>query len=217
MGLLKMGLSEEEAVLIVAVVLAAGGGSRYDGPTHKLLAPWDGVPVVRRAVDAALAAAVGPVVVVTGAVDLADVLPADVTSVHNPDWRDGQASSLRAGIAAAVELGADAVVVGFGDMPLVPPIAWRTVAHADADLVTASYAGERSPPVRLARPVWAELPTTGDDGARVLMRRHPERVVQVEVPGSPADVDRVGDLERSGGAEPDDARDPDAGGGSVGR
>jgi CTP:molybdopterin cytidylyltransferase MocA len=39
-----------------AVVLAAGGGSRYAGPTHKLLADLRGQPVVLWAVQAALGA-----------------------------------------------------------------------------------------------------------------------------------------------------------------
>ena len=50
----------------VAVVLAAGAGTRFEGPTHKLAATIDGVPVLDRAVRAALDADIGPVVVVIG-------------------------------------------------------------------------------------------------------------------------------------------------------
>ena len=51
----------------IAVVLAAGSGSRFDGEGHKLTAELDGVPIADRAVGAALAADIGPVIVVTGA------------------------------------------------------------------------------------------------------------------------------------------------------
>ena len=180
--------------MIVAVVLAAGEGRRFAGPDHKLRAGLDGVAVVRRAVDAAVASGIGPVVVVTGAVALDDLVPDAASVVANPDWASGQASSLWAGIDAADALGADAVVVGLGDMPSVPPSAWQAVARAPGDLVTASYGGHRSPPVKLGRTVWPDLPVTGDEGARALMRLHPDRVAVVAVDGSALDVDRPGDL-----------------------
>ena len=51
---------------VVAVVLAAGAGTRFRGPGHKLDAVVaDGRSVLDRAVGAALAAGIGPVVVVT--------------------------------------------------------------------------------------------------------------------------------------------------------
>ena len=59
---------------VVAVVLAAGAGTRFAGPGHKLDAAVDGRAVVDRAVGAALAAAIGPVVVVTAG-QLATPLP----------------------------------------------------------------------------------------------------------------------------------------------
>ena len=49
---------------IAAVVLAAGQSSRMG--SNKLLATVGGKPLVRRAVEAALASAADPVVVVTG-------------------------------------------------------------------------------------------------------------------------------------------------------
>ena len=57
----------------LAVVLAAGAGSRFTGACHKLLAPLDGQPVVRRAMAAAAASGL-PTLVVAGAVDFTAAL-----------------------------------------------------------------------------------------------------------------------------------------------
>lgn len=184
----------------VAIVLAAGGGSRFAGPGHKLLVELDGVPIARRAVEAARRAGIGPVVVVTGAVDpiadaWGDAPPADVTVIHNPDWADGQAGSLQVGLAVAERLGATAVVVGLADQPFVSPEAWRRVAASSSPIAVATYAGRRRNPVRLAAEVWRRLPTTGDAGARSVIRLSPELVEDVPCPGSPDDIDTWEDLE----------------------
>ena len=107
---------------VAAIVLAAGHGSRYQGETHKLLAPFRGRPLVTWAVEAALAAGFDDVYVVTGAVDLADVLPDSVTIIENHSYADGQATSLRAALTLAEHDGHASIVVGLGDMPLVPGI-----------------------------------------------------------------------------------------------
>jgi molybdenum cofactor cytidylyltransferase len=84
----------------VAVVLAAGAGTRFAGQGHKLDASIGDRSVLTRAVDTAVEAAVGPVVVVTAA-QVTTPLPASVVHVVNDRWADGQMSSLRAGIAVA--------------------------------------------------------------------------------------------------------------------
>jgi len=176
------------------VVLAAGGGRRFGGTVPKLLADFRGRPLVRWAVDAAVAAGLDDVVVVTGAVDLGAALPAGVRMVPNPRWEAGLASSLQAALA---QLGArDAAVVGLGDQPLVPAAAWRAVAASDAAIAVATFEGARRPPVRLAREVWPLLPAEGDEGARALMRDRPDLVAEVACSGEPADVDTLEDLER---------------------
>ncbi|HEY6530654.1 MAG TPA: NTP transferase domain-containing protein [Acidimicrobiales bacterium] len=183
---------------VAAAVLAAGGSSRFDdGP--KQLVSFRGRPLVVLAVEAALAADVFDVVfVVGGAVDLGTVVPPEALLLENPDWADGQATSLTVAVRAAEVGGFDAVVVGLADQPFVGPDDWRTVALADASepIVAASYEGRRGNPVRLAREVWPDLPTTGDEGARRLMAVRPELVAEVACPGDAVDIDTREDLDR---------------------
>ena len=179
---------------VVAVLLAAGSGSRFAGPVHKLRSELDGTAIVRRSVDAAVAAGIGPVMVVTGAEPLDDLLPPTVAQVRATDWAAGQSHSLAAAVAAVKDTRVDAVVVGLADMPGVTPQCWRAVAAADGAIAVATYDGHRRPPVRLGREVWDELPASGDEGARALMRRRPELVVEVPVRGDGRDVDTVADL-----------------------
>src|SRR5262249_2307971 len=87
---------------VAGVVLAAGRSTRMGGP-NELLAEIGGRPLVRIAVEGALASTAKPVVVVTGhqreQVEAAlKGLP--VTLVHNPDYAQGLSTSLKAGIAA---------------------------------------------------------------------------------------------------------------------
>jgi CTP:molybdopterin cytidylyltransferase MocA len=183
-------------VTTTAVLLAAGGGTRFLGSTHKLLAILDGVPVFRRSIDQVIAADLDHLVVVTGAVAL-DIAVPGVTTVHNPKWQEGQASSLQLGLTTASAFDSDFVVVGLADQPFVPASAWRAVAASDstAPIVVATYNGVRGPnPVRLHSSVWPLLPTDGDEGARPLMRLHPEWVDEVACEGSAADIDTLEDL-----------------------
>lgn len=181
---------------ITAVLLAAGGGSRFAGSTHKLLATLDGVPVFRRSLDHLLAAEFDQILVVTGAVDL-DTDDPRLTTLHNPRWHFGQAGSLQLAVAAAREQGSDSIVVGLADQPFVPTMAWRAIADAEssAPIVVATYRGVRGPnPVRLHSSIWSDLPTEGDEGARPVMRLHPDWIDEVACEGSAADIDTLEDL-----------------------
>jgi CTP:molybdopterin cytidylyltransferase MocA len=183
---------------LAATVLAAGGSSRFGGEP-KQLASFRGRPLVSWAVQAALDAGVFDVVfVVEGAVDLAHAVPAGTVLLHNPDWAAGQATSLAVAVHAARVGGFDAVVVGLGDQPLVGPEAWRAVAGADGPepIVMATYEGRRGHPVRLGREVWDDLPTSGDEGARRLVRGRPDLVGEVACPGNAADIDTQEELDR---------------------
>lgn len=188
--------------MVAAVVLAAGSARRFG--SSKLLALLDGVPVVRRTVERALASRVDAVLVVTGA-DGAAVGEAlaglPVRLVPNPRWESGMGTSLAAGIAALPAEATGAVIL-LGDQPTVEPAVIDAVvsAHARSGLpvVTSRYRGEHGHPVLFDRAVFAELEAlAGDRGARAVVERDSSRVEVVAVDRTaPADVDTPADLAR---------------------
>lgn len=185
-----------------ALVLAAGGGSRFVGTTHKLLVEIAGKPVVRHVLEAVAASGVSPIIVVTGAVSLEEVLATpmpgnpDVVVTHNDRWRSGMASSLQCGLVVARQRGLAGVVVGLGDQPGVPASAWRQVADTDAPIAVATYHGVRRNPVRIHAELWDQLPHDGDEGARTLIRVRPELVAEVACEGNADDIDTADDVAR---------------------
>ncbi len=188
----------------IAVVLAAGAGTRFKSqPTHKLLADLRGRPVLAWVLQAAVESAIGPVYVVSGATDIGPVLRnfPDVVEVANPDWATGQASSLQTAVQIAAKWevinGAkvDSIVIGLGDQPFVTASAWRNVATTPSPLAVATYNATRGNPVKIDRAIWDDLPKTGDEGARIVMRIHPQLVREVPCEGSSFDIDSPEDLQ----------------------
>jgi CTP:molybdopterin cytidylyltransferase MocA len=183
-----------------ALVLAAGGGSRFVGTTHKLLITVAGKAVVRHVLEAVATSGLSPIIVVTGAVALDEVLAAplpgnpEVIVVHNARWQAGMASSLQCGLAVARQRGLAGVVVGLGDQPGIPASAWRQMADTDAPIAVATYGGVRRNPVRIHAELWDQLPHDGDEGARTLIRVRPELVTEVACEGNPDDIDTAADL-----------------------
>ena len=191
-----------EPALIAAVVLAAGLSRRMG--QAKLLLPVGGRAIVRHAVEAVRAGGVDGVWVVTGpdvepmAVALAGL---DVQIVVNPAPEEGQASSLRAGIAA-LPAAVDAALIALGDQPALAPAiipallaARRTSAKP---IVAPRYRDGPGNPVLFKREVFPELlRLTGDQGARPVIHKEPARVewVELDLP-MPPDVDTPGDYEK---------------------
>lgn len=181
--------------MVAAVVLAAGEGSRFTADGHKLTALIDGRSVLDRTLDEVCAAGFDDVLLVQGALDLGSfAVEHRVIVIDSPNWRLGQAHSLQAAIEVARQRDYLAVVVGLGDQPGVPTVAWRSVGASAGLIVTATFDQKRRPPVKLHREVWDDLPIDGDEGARALMLSRPELVQELPCPGDPADIDTIEDL-----------------------
>jgi molybdenum cofactor cytidylyltransferase len=181
---------------VAAVVLAAGRSTRMGGP-NKLLADIARRPLVRIAAEEALASRAKPVIVVTGhqreQVETA-LAGLPVQFVHNPEYADGLGTSVRAGIAA-VPADADGAIVCLGDMPQVDAgLIDRLIAAFDPDqgalVVMPTFEGRRGNPVLWSRRFFPDLTAIeGDVGARHLIGRYSEAVVEVPLAGKAALVD----------------------------
>jgi molybdenum cofactor cytidylyltransferase len=171
----------------VAAVLLAAGMSRRMG-RNKLLEPVGGKPMVAHAADALLASRARPVIVVLGheaARVRAALAGRDLRFVEAPDYAEGLAGSLRAGLGA-VPGDAEGTLVALGDMPLVgAALLDRMLDAFDPEegrvIVRPVHAGRPGNPVLWAREFLPELRAlTGDEGGRQVITRHLDRVAEVE-------------------------------------
>ena len=203
----------------VAVLLAAGAGTRL-GRGPKALLPHGrhgGRPLVEHVAGVLAAGGCDTVVVVLGA--QADRVRAEawldlpaVRVVVNHAWATGMASSLQAGMAAALDPAAGTaaarVLVAHVDQPGVTPAdVERLLAAHRPGRVTASRWAAAAGPAE-GRPRWshplvldaalaapAAASAAGDAGARQFLRAHADLVDVVTHPGDGRDVDTEADLD----------------------
>jgi len=188
--------------MIAAIVLAAGLSRRMG--QAKLLMPVGGRAIIRYVVESVLAGGVDSVWVVTGP-DVEPIEAAlagfDVQIVVNPAPEEGQAGSVRAGIAA-LPPSVEAVLIALGDQPALAPSiipALLAARRASPKLIVAPrYRDGQGNPVLFKREIFPELlRLTGDLGARPIIQKEPARVewVDLDLP-MPPDVDTPDDYER---------------------
>jgi molybdenum cofactor cytidylyltransferase len=184
------------------VLLAAGESSRFERG-NKLLATLDGVPIVRSAAQTLAESRLADFVVITGhqADAVADALSSlDVRIRHNPEYADGQSTSVHEGVAAARDAGWDAVVFALGDMPAVSPCSVDKLLDAyaggEGTILAAAYEGKRGNPVLFdAVHYEALLGIQGDQGGRRLIQTTDDAaLVETDDPGVTRDVDYEADL-----------------------
>jgi molybdenum cofactor cytidylyltransferase len=160
---------------VTAIVMAAGRSTRMG--SNKLLERFEGKPLVRHVVEAALASPLDAVLVVTGhqsaeiRLALADL---NVSFVDNPDFANGMSTSLKAGIAAVAPGSAGALVL-LGDMPCVTSGVIEQLIEAfasapETQAVVPVAGGKRGNPVLISRDMFGRIAAlSGDTGARALL------------------------------------------------
>jgi molybdenum cofactor cytidylyltransferase len=182
-----------------AIVLAAGASTRFG--SAKQLVRVAGRPLLHTAVARAVDVAGSAVTVVLGAraTELAPLLthsPASV--VINRDWREGIASSIRAGVArmpssctAVLLMLADQAAVSAEDLKRLAG-AWRRQPEY---IAAARYGATTGVPAIFPRSLFPQLNSLrGDVGARLLLQRNPDRVVRVPMASAAIDIDTPEDL-----------------------
>jgi CTP:molybdopterin cytidylyltransferase MocA len=192
-------LRRKNPASLFAIVLAAGASTRFGSP--KQLVRIAGRPLLHTAVTRASEVTGSALIVVLGcgAAELGALLKHSPGSVViNQDWREGLASSIRAGIArlpltcaGALLLLADQPAVSTDDLKRLAGT-WRKQPQY---IAAALYAGTVGVPAIFPRSLFPELAQLrGDAGARILLRRNAARVVRVPMPSAAIDVDTPEDL-----------------------
>lgn len=186
---------------IAAIILAAGASSRMG--RNKMLMPVDGVPMIRRAVQQAIAAELEPVVVVVGhdedavreALDGSDCLFA-----RNLEFTGPTSTSLHAGLGL-LDDGVDAVVIMLGDMVRVTSgmigALRLAVASSEAPLAVSRYGDVLAPPLLFRRSLWGELLAWHGEGCgKAVVRRHEQEAIIIDWPDAALrDVDTPADYQ----------------------
>ena len=186
---------------IAALILAAGASRRFgsDKRLHKV----DGVPLLARTV--ARYREVFERVGVTIRPDEGNVerliAGAGGLPIVAPDAELGQGRSLAHGVAALAD--SEGLVVGLGDMPFVRADTLITIANrlaqAGIEVIRPRCNGQPGNPIGFAPSMFDALTQiTGDQGARDLLRSHPDLVefVDTDDAGVLRDVDRPGDIQQ---------------------
>jgi molybdenum cofactor cytidylyltransferase len=201
-------MMKERSVSIV--VLAAGKATRMgEGGSHKLLAEFDGTPLVRRVALAAGGAGASSVAVVVGhrQAEIRQALYGlPLLIVENPAYESGMASSLKVGFTSADVDDTDGVLVMMADMPAISAehLDRLIVAFRDADalsIVRSVANGQPGNPVILPGTLKDAIRRLeGDKGARGIIETCGLPIIDVEF-GDVArlDLDTPEAIVRAGG------------------
>ncbi|MFN7103229.1 MAG: NTP transferase domain-containing protein [Pseudorhizobium sp.] len=198
------------ALRVGGLLLAAGQARRMgEGGPHKLLAEFDGVPLVRQSAEVLQASQAEPAVIVVG--HRRDEIEASISGLglkacFNPDYPTGLGSSLVCGFSAP-ELGdADGVLVMLADMPGVTTAHIDQLVEAFRDagghaIVRATYQGKRGNPIILPRATFdAVRKLEGDVGARAIIESSGLPIIEIDIgPAAHLDVDTPEAVTAAGG------------------
>ena len=184
------------------IILAAGKATRFGAP--KQILDWKGKPFVRQVAETALHSGLWPVVVVTGAFS-ADVESAlsnlPVKIIHNPNYTQGQSTSIRAGIEV-ISRQAGAAIFLLADQPQIPTEVIRALVEThtrDLSPIIAPLVLEekRANPVLFDRVTFPSLLNiTGDVGGRAIFSDYKVEYLPWHDDRLLLDVDKPEDYQR---------------------
>ena len=173
---------------IHAVLLAAGRSERM-GHNNKLLLNVDGIPLVRKSAINILNSNVASMTVVTG-FDENKIVNAlsglNVNFVKNINFREGLSSSLKAGLANITPT-PSAVIICLADMPKIQPEHInQLIENFDPlkgwEICIPTNNGKRGNPVLIGSHFFPYIfETSGDFGAKQVMKQHSDKIVEVEI------------------------------------
>jgi len=181
-------MSADSSPRIAGLLLAAGLSTRM-GAVNKLTLKIGGMIMVRRAAKSLLDAGLDVFVVLGHEREriAAALSGLSVTLVDNPSYREGQPSSMRAGLKAIGD-DYDGVLVALADQPLLEAADISSLLAAyDASertrIMIPFHGGERGNPIVLPREIVEEIGERPVNfGCRKFIDNNPERIAIYQAP-----------------------------------
>jgi molybdenum cofactor cytidylyltransferase len=170
--------------MVSGVVLAAGASTRMG--TQKLLLPFGGEPLVRRAVRQVCDAGFDDVLVVVGSEHeriLAALEGLAVRHAVNAQYASGMGSSFRTAVEHLA--GSTAAMFALADQPFVTTTEYRTLLGTyrqhEPPIISVRYGDIMAPPHLFEREFFPELSQL-QHGARSVLQRHQDRALVLHFP-----------------------------------
>jgi molybdenum cofactor cytidylyltransferase len=186
------------------IILAAGESKRLGNP--KQLLSFDGNTLLARVAKTACESMICPVIAVLGA-HAEKIRPTlnipGLNVVNNEDWQEGMASSLRMGLTSMMERypQVDGIIILVCDQPYLSHDLIKALIEAQRNAglpaAAAAYNGKLGTPALFHKSLFsALLLLSGDTGARKMLERIRENVVEVDFEMGDVDIDTQADYER---------------------
>jgi len=189
--------------MLSMLVLAAGKSTRMLG-RNKLLENVEGVPMIRRVVQTALASRVDEVIVVLGWEE--GKVRSALAGLHckitvNRNFEEGQSSSVRAGLTE-ISSSSRALLILPGDVAKIDVTSINLVIdrydNGGCPIVVAGYEGRSGHPILFDKQLLPEVGRINEEtfGLKAVVSKHRDKVCLIET-GSPyvlKDVDTARDL-----------------------
>jgi molybdenum cofactor cytidylyltransferase len=183
------------------IILAAGASARLGEPKQQLL--YKGKTLLQHAVDAAVESMAQLVIVVLGAnaeVIKNDITKHGVTVIHNKDWEEGMASSIRAGIKELQKSSPDIddAILMLCDQPFVDAALLNSLMlnkhPTSKPIIACAYNNTVGPPALFDKTYFnALLSLNGQEGAKKLLMKYRDKVFTIRFDKGAIDIDTVED------------------------
>ena len=202
-----------------AIILAAGSSSRF-GKSKQLL-DFQGIPFIKAVTLSAIDAGLSPIVVITGADSKAvrealHELTSEIYLVFNPNWQDGQSTSIRAGLnfldSQDIRYSQNyqltkklkdpgSIIFLLADQPQMTPAVLRSLVEEHSLTLSPVIAplvdGKRTNPVLFDKETFPDLKKLeGDVGGRAIFSKYPPHYIEWNDRSLVLDVDNPSDYAR---------------------
>src|SRR5690554_2576517 len=184
------------------IILAAGESARLGQPKQQLI--FNGTPLLARAIEAGLNSLCDNVTVVVGAykeIIIPSIDSKDVEICINDKWKNGMASSIKAGLTADLKKSkADQLIIMLCDQSFVDEHILNELIsfqkESNKTIVACTYQGTVGVPVLFGQKFFPLLlKLEGKEGAKKMIVDFPDQVAAISFPSGDIDIDTMEDYQ----------------------